>query len=1009
MKTKKLAITLGASLLAMTVSGCRNFGSFLPPKLQSLEVAVDPLKSFVAGDVFDDCADVIVTGTYSDGKTKVIDNSNIELIYISRSSGMGYCTYEKIPEAGNYTLLARRDGIYSNDYDFSVLANHVYANDIQVTNFDDLIMVGPGGTQDVTFSVSPSNFTEIVNCYVQDTTYATVSKVNSSTYRIAGLREGRTSLFFSSLGSEKGDFVVREFPIVIRQFYVKTIDVIDGKHEFVQNEDYTFKLSITPTFFSVPVEAESSSEAITIFKSSNTEFLVFGDYPGEATITFHALSGPDTMVSATYDVVVTAIYAQSMVADGEAYIGVGESDSIWLTVSPEEATVKPIFIDDYDHDIIELWFVEDYPERYNITGSKVGKTTLHFKIENGPSSFIYCSYQVVVKNIYARDITFDDIEYIEARRRITFHAHAVPETFNRSFTYKNDYQDILSVKYIGGDEFELYGFKAGEAWVNFYAPASEETLLVRTKHFVVTDDYVSTLNKTKLKQTFHDLDLIQDRVGNCPSLGDVNMLVIPVWFKDSWKFIGADSPYLRTTLRSMRAKRNVYDDIKTAFFGTNEETGWRSVSSYYLEDSDGRFRLGGTVTGWYTCDMTSDEFILDNTYGYKQLVTNAVDWYFSTYNPNDKRTNYDSDGDGYIDAIAIIYALADENSYPYYAKTDGTFWGTKTNLGDTSLQNKNKPGPNAYFRASYDFMYSSTSTALERVYTPYHRGSNAYAKVCAKTFCHETGHLFGVHDLYDYTKTVDWSSGLTMQADGRGYHDPFSTMAFGWADPFIPTESCTVVLNDYTSSRELLLLTPQWNDLDSPFDEYIVLELTSYGGLNEDDIKLAYSNIWNYVGIRMYHVNATLFNLNTGTFTNDAHNATEVAFNNTNVGGRLSEASKYDEKYQKYSMVHLIRHDTNGNTKNAIDYYSKATLAKAHFFDEGDKFDMLTYNRQFVDFYNQCEALGIDPADESMEASKQGITARFDFGQEFGWEIEIMSLYNKNYKGMAEIKLTKIA
>ncbi len=284
---------------------------------------------------------------------------------------------------------------------------------------------------------------------------------------------------------------------------------------------------------------------------------------------------------------------------------------------------------------------------------------------------------------------------------------------------------------------------------------------------------------------------------------------------------------------------------------------------------------------------------------------------------------------------------------------------------------------------------------------------NALAKLDARAFCHEIGHLFGIFDLYDYTSTVDWSSGLTMQANNRGYHDPFSAMAFGWADPFIPTESCSIVLNDYTNTHELLLLTPKWNNLDSPFDEYIVLELTSCGGLNAQDINASYRDLMDFIGIRMYHVNGTLFNSATNKFSNDAHTSTAVAFNNTNVGGRLSEASRYDEKYQKYSMVHLIRHDTKGNTKNAVNYYSTASLMKGHFFQEGDTFDMKTYNRQFINFYEQCEALGIDPNDASQESTKQRLTAKLDFGQEFGWTIEIVSMFQNGYKGVAEIKLTK--
>ena len=32
-------------------------------------------------------------------------------------------------------------------------------------------------------------------------------------------------------------------------------------------------------------------------------------------------------------------------------------------------------------------------------------------------------------------------------------------------------------------------------------------------------------------------------------------------------------------------RENVREDIQTAYFGTNDETGWRSVASYYFEES----------------------------------------------------------------------------------------------------------------------------------------------------------------------------------------------------------------------------------------------------------------------------------------------------------------------------------------------------------------------------------------------------------------------------------------
>ena len=54
-----------------------------------------------------------------------------------------------------------------------------------------------------------------------------------------------------------------------------------------------------------------------------------------------------------------------------------------------------------------------------------------------------------------------------------------------------------------------------------------------------------------------------------PCSGNPKLLIIPVWFKDSGTFINADK------------KDVVRSDIETAYFGTNEETGWRSVKSFH--------------------------------------------------------------------------------------------------------------------------------------------------------------------------------------------------------------------------------------------------------------------------------------------------------------------------------------------------------------------------------------------------------------------------------------------
>ena len=75
-----------------------------------------------------------------------------------------------------------------------------------------------------------------------------------------------------------------------------------------------------------------------------------------------------------------------------------------------------------------------------------------------------------------------------------------------------------------------------------------------------------------------------------PVSGHPKLAIIPVWFNDSNNFIEVSK---RDTLKN---------DISTAFFGTTEETGWNSVSSYYLNESQNALKLEGYVSNWYEID-----------------------------------------------------------------------------------------------------------------------------------------------------------------------------------------------------------------------------------------------------------------------------------------------------------------------------------------------------------------------------------------------------------------------
>ncbi len=450
-----------------------------------------------------------------------------------------------------------------------------------------------------------------------------------------------------------------------------------------------------------------------------------------------------------------------------------------------------------------------------------------------------------------------------------------------------------------------------------------------------SDGETQELVKTDIKQTYTDYTANNVyAIDSCPTMGKAKVLVIPIWFTDS-------STYVKN-------KENVLKDIETCYFGSNEEAGWRSVKTYYEEESNGLLSLDGKVTSWYEVGKKSTTYG-DDYDATISLAKKASDWYFSN-NPSDSRTNYDSDGDGYLDAVVMIYAAPDYIALGKQAYNN--LWSYCFWYQDPSVNSKTNPGVNTYFWASYDFMYDQ-STAYSRAGTSYSYGDCSHANVDAHTFIHEFGHVLGLDDYYDYgSNSYSPAGGFSMQDYNVGGHDPFSVMAFGWADPYIPTDSCTITINAFQDSKDLILLSNGWNDYDSPFDEYLLLELYTPTGLNELDATYQYTSGYpngaSKTGIRLWHIDARLlyadsyYNVsinNIGSDTNGSRYGVMQAF--TNTYGDTNYGSPLGSSYDNYDLLRLVRNSKTAKIKTTN------VLSNNDLFYEGDTFDLSTYSSQF--------------------------------------------------------------
>ncbi len=431
--------------------------------------------------------------------------------------------------------------------------------------------------------------------------------------------------------------------------------------------------------------------------------------------------------------------------------------------------------------------------------------------------------------------------------------------------------------------------------------------------------------KVDIKQTYADFSGNNKRnIVYTPTTGQPKLLVLPLWYNDSTNYIA-------------EAKQtSVHEDIEKAFFGENEDTGWRSVKTYYQDESGGILNLQGVVSDYIEVPANADFF--DSVDRIQRNAENLVAAYFEV-NPGQSRQDFDTNNDGVLDGVIFVNCSRHTNA-SVRAHCNST--GANPNL--------NSPISSFYMWVSVFDMYGSnyySHTGVMGNSDGY--GYTHYCELSTTTFIHEMGHMLGVQDYYDYSYTYSPGGDFTMQdTEAIGSHDAFSVMAYGWADPYIPTDSCVIEIGAFQSTKELILLTPHWNKQDSAFDEYLLLELYTPTGLNEFNSEYdSYGRtLPTEAGIRLWHVDARLSAFINHQFcdklTTDALCQYSYWYAMSNTYNDVGHASVLGSSYYDYNLLQFIRNDTS------MTYRPKASsITNDTMFKDGDAFDMNTFSGQF--------------------------------------------------------------
>lgn len=508
----------------------------------------------------------------------------------------------------------------------------------------------------------------------------------------------------------------------------------------------------------------------------------------------------------------------------------------------------------------------------------------------------------------------------------------------RNVTWTTSKSSVATV-----DNGTVYGVSEGSAVITAKAKNANNQDITATCSVSVNDPSAG-ISKTHLSYTYDDYKKNNYyALDNCPLSGSPKLLIIPIWFSDSDTFIATDH------------KETVRSDIEKTYLGSNSDTGWRSVKTFYEEESQSAMTLSGVVTDWYNVGVSYKTYANSSSgqSATTSLVTTASNAYFGK-SGSDPRSSFDTNNDGYLDGVMLIYAAPDFQSLgneSYQNLWAYCYWVQQS----ASLTN---PIPNVFFWASYDFMYSSSKSYTQTGLTSYGHGDTSHCNLDSHTFIHEMGHVLGLDDYYDYSSnSFEPAGGFSMQDMNVGGHDPYSVMAYGWADPYIPTKTMSITINPFQSSHDMILLAN--HTVNSVFDEYMLLELYTPTGLNQFDTTYQYRGGYpqgsSVPGIRLWHVDARLITIEGGYYdwtTNPNDGGLMHAMSNTYEGS--DHSSPIGEDYDNYNILQLIRNDTSES------YRTSSWLGSNSLFKQGNSYSQSTYSGQFVEGskMNDGSALG---------------------------------------------------
>lgn len=406
-------------------------------------------------------------------------------------------------------------------------------------------------------------------------------------------------------------------------------------------------------------------------------------------------------------------------------------------------------------------------------------------------------------------------------------------------------------------------------------------------------------------KTYQDIDEYMSTSGLTPSKGNVNILVVPVEFSDLSEF---DNETL-----------NMIDDT----FNSTNSTYFESVKSYYQISSYNKLNFNFTLCDPYTSIISSTNFKRLETNGINGTTRILNDMYnkLTINGESVNYSNYDSDLDGYVDGVWLIYNNANANE----VFNQSNYWAYTSYL-DVS-PNLTNPVFNTFANCSKFFLYEGNSSGYD-----------------AHTLIHETGHMLGLEDYYSYDNYYSASGGLMMMDLNIGDHDSFSKFSLGWIDPIVINKECEVTLKPLTTEGKAIII-PSESYYGNAFGEYLIIEFYSPNKLNSLDSSVIYNQarLYSDLGIIVYHVDARLGLVQSPFNYSYIDNSETYDYSNISNYSYISLLSSNTPSYRynnSYNLMEIV-------TKNNINMFDTGFSNNTSLFKLKDGFNSDNYTSFF--------------------------------------------------------------